>query len=1130
MKQIYGSHFITLAFRNQKPSAFARKAYVFVFLLFSVSFLSAQLKIVGLSNKDAGTIFSLDSTNASVQTLINLNEFNLPSRPVGALVGFEGKFWGVSRNGGEFGKGTIFNMNPDGTGVAVVYSFANQDGFNPEAGLTLNEGILWGTTTLGGTSNLGVVFTWDLANEAYTKLVDFDSTNGATPMSPLAVIDGKVWGSTMAGGTNNVGTIFTINPDGTGFSTIHEFQFFNGQNPSNLKLIEIGGKVWGATDQGGDLSPGVIFSIDVTTLAFTEEYEFDASGGDEWWEPYGSFTLSNGKIWGTARGGGNGGAGVIFNINTDGTGLTKVHDFVISEGEEANGGLVEADGKLWGKTLEGGQNGDGVVFSIDTDGTNFTKVLDLDGDSFGRFSTNPLAVLENKVYGMTEVAGLYDQGTVFSVDPTNNQSELVRALNQNDLAYGLESRLTDAYGKLWGVSETGGPANAGNIFSMDRDGTNFTVVHNFDREVSGAELLGSLLPAFDRLWGILPMAGTNQSGLIYSLNETGGDFTIHHEFGQGSDGAFPSAELTLANGKIYGATFSGGSDLRGTIFSLNADGSNYQSIASFNAQTGSIPEGRLLDVNGKLWGVTIGEDGTLFTVDYDGSNLTTAVSFPDLQGGKLPSSNLTVVGDKIFGYTQGDNLGDNVEQTLFAIGNDGTNFQVVQSFNDNSTTTGFGTRGKLIEAGGLLWGVNTNGGVNVNGTVFTIDPTSLAVNVVHSFNGAVDASLPSGGLTPYGGKLWGFTESGGLNSRGIIYSIATDGTDFQVESPVNLGDFGGELANIPLYVVKNLAELQVDTTTYTYGDDGFTFSVLSDEAQAYEFLSSDGQVINMIGDSAVITGAGTSLVATFHTETETFKADSLETQITVLQAPLSITAGNLTRMYAEPNPDFAFSYNGFVYEEDSTALLSLPEGTTTATIDSDVGTYDITAAGAESDNYTISYVGGTLTITQATQEITFPELETKTVGDADFNLTATTSSTLPVSYTASNDSVVIINDDLVTIIGEGTVEITARQIGNNNYLAAESVSRTLIVQASVSTNIADALDISQAIYPNPATRQFQLQTDFNYLEVTLYDIEGRVVKKFSKQNSYFVGDLPTGTYLVELRNTEEAKKGRLIVR
>ncbi len=83
---------------------------------------------------------------------------------------------------------------------------------------------------------------------------------------------------------------------------------------------------------------------------------------------------------------------------------------------------------------------------------------------------------------------------------------------------------------------------------------------------------------------------------------------------------------------------------------------------------------------------------------------------------------------------------------------------------------------------------------------------------------------------------------------------------------------------------------------------------------------------------------------------------------TVTPAPLTVTVGNKSRLYGDPNPPLTVTYTGFVNGEDETQLTTQPTAATTATQGSDVGVYPITISGGSSPNYTLSYVDGTLTV------------------------------------------------------------------------------------------------------------------------------------------------------------------------
>ena len=88
-------------------------------------------------------------------------------------------------------------------------------------------------------------------------------------------------------------------------------------------------------------------------------------------------------------------------------------------------------------------------------------------------------------------------------------------------------------------------------------------------------------------------------------------------------------------------------------------------------------------------------------------------------------------------------------------------------------------------------------------------------------------------------------------------------------------------------------------------------------------------------------------------------------QLTVTKAVLTGTISDATREYGLANPTFSINYTGY-RNGDTSAVITTPDTlSTTATITSDVGSYAITAAGADATNYSFSYVNGNLSITKA---------------------------------------------------------------------------------------------------------------------------------------------------------------------
>src|SRR5690606_13815908 len=87
--------------------------------------------------------------------------------------------------------------------------------------------------------------------------------------------------------------------------------------------------------------------------------------------------------------------------------------------------------------------------------------------------------------------------------------------------------------------------------------------------------------------------------------------------------------------------------------------------------------------------------------------------------------------------------------------------------------------------------------------------------------------------------------------------------------------------------------------------------------------------------------------------------------LTVTPAPLVITAEDKAKVYGAGLPEFTVRYEGFVNGDGLASLTTPPSFSTTATQASHVGQYLIRPANAESGNYAINYVEGTLLVTPA---------------------------------------------------------------------------------------------------------------------------------------------------------------------
>ena len=85
----------------------------------------------------------------------------------------------------------------------------------------------------------------------------------------------------------------------------------------------------------------------------------------------------------------------------------------------------------------------------------------------------------------------------------------------------------------------------------------------------------------------------------------------------------------------------------------------------------------------------------------------------------------------------------------------------------------------------------------------------------------------------------------------------------------------------------------------------------------------------------------------------------------------------------------------------------------------------------------------TLTFTKASQTITFGALGAKTYGDANYDVSATATSGLAVTFSVTDNC--SISDNTVHITGAGSCTVTAHQAGNGVYNAAPDVPRTFSI-------------------------------------------------------------------------------------
>jgi Ethanolamine utilization protein EutJ (predicted chaperonin) len=158
----------------------------------------------------------------------------------------------------------------------------------------------------------------------------------------------------------------------------------------------------------------------------------------------------------------------------------------------------------------------------------------------------------------------------------------------------------------------------------------------------------------------------------------------------------------------------------------------------------------------------------------------------------------------------------------------------------------------------------------------------------------------------------------------------------------------------------------------------------------------------------------------------------------------------------------------------------------------------------------------TLTVLKAEQEIIFEELPQVKMTDADFQLVASATSGLPVSFVSDNEQVASVQDNKLVILGAGEASITAIQAGNQNYTSAIPITR--ILQVEFVTALEPWSDLVR-ITPNPTTTgELFIDTRQPIQEMYLLDLFGRKIKPDAMTDTFIdISEAVPGIYLLYLK-------------
>ncbi len=177
--------------------------------------------------------------------------------------------------------------------------------------------------------------------------------------------------------------------------------------------------------------------------------------------------------------------------------------------------------------------------------------------------------------------------------------------------------------------------------------------------------------------------------------------------------------------------------------------------------------------------------------------------------------------------------------------------------------------------------------------------------------------------------------------------------------------------------------------------------------------------------------------------------------LTVSKAPLTVTADDRSKTYGGADPALTQTPSGTLYNGDTFAVITGVSLSTATGAAATAGTHPITASGGTADNYEVTHVAGTLTVSKAAALTATADDQAKTYGDADPVLTYATSGTLYYGDSFAVITGVSLSAATGAAATAGTHTITASGGSADNYDVTHVAGTLTVSKAAALTATAD---------------------------------------------------------------------------
>ena len=443
--------------------------------------------------------------------------------------------------------------------------------------------------------------------------------------------------------------LFTGVPD-RAMSQVTESVFASLPGGSTGDLIQASdGNFYGTTYAGGTTNSGTVFQVTpIGVLTVLHSFNSSSDGGGP---QSGVIQGTDGNLYGATSGGGSAGGGTLFKMTLTGQ-FTLLHAFSGNlAGANPQGALVQGiDGNFYGVTQNGGYtsptgNPEPVFFRVDSSG-NYTTLLDF-GTTPGYYisviAASPSTLLQGSdgnFYGTSRLGGINNgQGSIFSVTPGGSPALVYSFTGNADGGHPTFTPLVEGPdGSFYGTAPFDNASQGGGVVFQYSPAPNLAQVHGFNAIATGEESAGGVFWGSDgALYGTTILGGsplcangrTTGCGTFYKVNPDGTNFQSLYSFQTAPDASVPNngAPMQASDGSFYGVTTLGGASNTGGIYKVTL--------------SPALPAPVLLTLSSAM--TPLNQPVTLNWEVFNAFSLSAQQCFASVQGSPLGAGNWTGV-------------------------------------------------------------------------------------------------------------------------------------------------------------------------------------------------------------------------------------------------------------------------------------------------------------------------------------------------------------------------------------------------------------------------------------------------------------------------------------------------------